>query len=115
MPPNVAVKAAARQGAFGRYHLALMDAYFYDNRNVTAVDTILDVARAGELDMERFQTDLADPALVEAVAADHNEAVARGVTGVPAVVAGDGFMIPGSQEERVYGDVIERMLAKGLV
>lgn len=115
VPPNVAVKAAARQGAFGRYHLALMDAYFYDNRNVTAVDTILDVARAGELDMERFQTDLADPALVEAVAADHNEAVARGVTGVPAVVAGDGFMIPGSQEERVYGDVIERMLAKGLV
>ena len=58
VPPNVAVKAAATQGRFDLYHLALMRAYFFENRNVTDTATLLDVAAACDLDLVRFEADL---------------------------------------------------------
>jgi predicted DsbA family dithiol-disulfide isomerase len=51
VPPNVAVKAAARQGAFDRYHLAVMDEYFWNNRNVTDAQVLTGVAAACGLDV----------------------------------------------------------------
>lgn len=111
VPPNVAVKAAARQGGFSRYHLALMDAYFYRNRNVTARETILDVARACRLDMEAFRSVIDDKATVEEVLADHNEAIALGITGVPTVVLNGDFPMPGAQDLSFYRHVIDRQMA----
>lgn len=112
VPPAVAVKAAARQGAFARYHVALMRAYFADNRNVTAPDTMIDVAVREGLDVEAFARDLADPELVREVCDDHNEAVELGITGVPCVVLAGGFQMPGSQDRAVYRNIVERLLAR---
>ena len=113
VPPNVAVKAAAVQGrdAFERYHLALMRAYFYENRNVTDTTTILDVAAACGLDMVRFEADLADEAIARSVLADHNEAFELGITGVPTVVVDGVLPVPGAQDLRFYRHVIEKRLA----
>jgi predicted DsbA family dithiol-disulfide isomerase len=111
VPPAIAVKAAARQGMFDRYHLALMDAYFYENRNVTALDTIVDVAVANGLDRERFLVDLADESLARAVIDDHNEAVGQGISGVPNVVVDGILPIPGAQDTAFYRHVIAKRLA----
>ena len=69
VPPNVAVKAAAAQGeaAFARYHMALMRAYFYENRNVTDPATIREVAAACALDMARFEADVVDAGVAGSV------------------------------------------------
>jgi predicted DsbA family dithiol-disulfide isomerase len=112
VPPNVAVKAAARQGAFGRYHLALMDAYFYQNRNVTSADTIVAVAQECGLDMEAFVAALRDPETAKAVVRDHNEAVEAGITGVPAVVVEGGMQIPGAQDLVFYRHLVAKCLEK---
>lgn len=112
IPPAVAVKAAARQGAFGRYHRALMHAYFARNLNVTGRETIELVARECDLDLAAFARDLDDPALVEQVVAEHNEAVELGISGVPCVVVGDGFLLPGAQERAVYRNIIDRLLSR---
>ncbi len=110
VPANVAVKAAAHQGEFSRYHLALMDAYFYANRNVTERETIIDVAGECDLDIEAFVRVLDDEATVEAVLADHNDAIARGITGVPTVVLNDDFPMPGAQDLDFYRHVIARQI-----
>lgn len=110
VPPNVAVKAAARQGAFDRYHFALMDAYFFQNRNVTSTETILAVARECDLDLEAFVAALRDPETAQAVVRDHNEAIEAGVTGVPAVVVEGGMQIPGAQDLAFYRHLVTRCL-----
>lgn len=112
IPPNVAVKAAARQGAFDRYHRALMHAYFARNLNVTSLENILLVARECGLDLPRFARDFDDPATTQEVVADHNEAVEMGISGVPCVVVGGGFQMPGAQERAVYKNIIQRLLAR---
>ncbi len=112
VPPNVAVKAAARQGAFERFHLALMDAYFYGNRNVTERTTIVDVAQAVGLDMVAFERDLDDTSVAAEVVRDHNEAVSNGIHSVPTVVVNGSLPLPGAQELAVYRRVVERGLER---
>jgi predicted DsbA family dithiol-disulfide isomerase len=113
LPPNVAVKAAARLGgeaAFDAYHHAVMDAYFYADRNVSDEATLVDIARDCGLEPERFRAQLDDVALVRAVQSDHNEAIERGVTGVPTVVAGEDFLIPGAQDLAFYRHLVTKLL-----
>ena len=111
VPPNVAVKAAARQGAFARYHLAVMDAYFWDNRNVTDNQTLIAVAAAVGLDVERFTADLHDAELEREVRHDYQEALARGITAVPTVVVDGEWELPGAQDLEFYRRVVTRRLA----
>ncbi len=110
VPPAVAVKAAARQESSGRFHLALMDAYFWDNRDITSRPVLVDVAAACDLDTKRFERDLDDGALHDAVRTDHAEALERGITAVPTVVVDDAWQIPGAQDLRFYRHVIDRRL-----
>jgi len=112
VPPAVAVKAAARQGKFSRYHHAIMHAYFSRNLNVTAPETMLRVAAECGLDTEAFARDFDDPALTRAVADDHNEAVRLGISGVPCVLLEGGIQLPGSQDRNVYRKVLDRLLAR---
>jgi predicted DsbA family dithiol-disulfide isomerase len=112
IPSAVAVKAAGRQGAFDRYHLALMHAYFTRNLDVSARDNIVLIARECGLEMAGFERDLDDRALVDAVIAEHNEAVELGITGVPCVVLDGGFMLPGSQERAVYVSIVRRLISR---
>jgi len=112
IPPNVAVKAAARQGAFDRYHRALMHAYFARNLNVTSLENILLVARECGLDLAAFAKDFDDPAVTAEVVADHNEAVELGISGVPCVVLAGGFQMPGAQDRTVYKNIVHRLLAR---
>ncbi len=111
VPPNVAVKAAARQRGFERYHLPLMRAYFYENRDVTDPDTIVAVAEECGLDIDRFLVDLKDESVGREVVADHQEAIERGVTGVPAVVVDDTFPIPGAQDVAFYRHLVHKRLS----
>lgn len=111
VPPAIAMKAAARQGKFDTYHVALMDAYFYANRNVTDVDTIVSVAVDCGLDREQFLTDLADESLVREVVHDHNEAHEMGITGAPTVVVDGILPIPGAQDMLFYRNVVNKRLA----
>lgn len=112
VPPAVAVKAAARQGAFDRFHRALMHAYFARNLNVTSLETIALVARECDLDMARFARDFDDPDVAREVVSDHNEAVELGISSVPCVVLEGGFQLPGAQERAVYRNIIQRLVSR---
>jgi predicted DsbA family dithiol-disulfide isomerase len=113
IPPNVAGKAAARQGAeaFSRYHHALLDAYFYANRNITDVDNLVRIAGETGLDVDAFLAAMQDPTLTDAVIADHTEAIQSGIQGVPTVIVDQRWKITGAVDSDVYRDVIKKRLA----
>ena len=109
VPPQIAVKAAARLGGFDRFHLALMDAYFWDNRNVADPSVLIDIAKACDLDPIEFSVLLQDESLLQLVIDEHNEAVEAGITGVPTVVAPGGFQIPGAQDLAFYRHLVQKL------
>lgn len=113
VPSAVAVKAAARQDAFDRYHRALMHAYFARNLDVSSRATILAVAEECSIDLGLFERDLDDPALARLVGDEHNEGIGLGISGVPCVVLDGGFQLPGAQERAVYARIVHRLVSQG--
>jgi len=109
VPPQVAVKAAARQGGFDRFHLAVMDAYFWENRDVSDAAVLVEIAVACGLDPAAFSVSLRDENLLQLVLDEHNEAVEVGVTGVPTVIAPGGFQIPGAQDLSFYRHLVNKL------
>ncbi len=91
---SVAGEAAKRQGnqeAFDRFHLGLLTARHAGERTPLNQDEpLIQIAEEAGLDVERFKNDLNDPALVQAVAADHEEAGERGIFGTPTFLFENG-------------------------
>ena len=112
VPPAVAAKAAARQGpeAFARYHRALMNNYFRDNKNITDPQSLLRVATESGLDVDAFVAALQEPSVAREVVNDHNEAVSLGITGVPTVIVDGRWKLTGAQPREVYRRVVEMRL-----
>jgi len=96
-----------------RYHRALLTAYFTDNRDISDLDVLADIA--GECGVERAGFVAAfeehNQALTRAVIEDHNSAIENGVTAVPTVVINNMMPVPGAQEVDAYQTWIERILA----
>jgi len=86
LPPHLVARAAADLGraAFDSLHERLFHAYFAENRDITERATLRALWReAGLRDDEFDRCD--DPAIRDAVLADHREATDLGIHGVPAV------------------------------
>ena len=114
-PSAVAGKVAASFGgdAERRFHRALLEAYFTHNRTVSDTDVLFDVAAAVDLDPAEFSERYHDQyrPLLREVYDEHNLAINSGVTGVPAVVVGDRYLVPGAVDVEVYQEVIEQVRA----
>ena len=113
VPAHLVAKAAAALGPaeFQRVHRALLHAYFAENRDVSNARTLWALwAECGlpEAALER----VTDPALMRAVAEEHNLAVELGVGGVPAVrMVGNDVAITGAQPLEIYRRWVRRALA----
>jgi predicted DsbA family dithiol-disulfide isomerase len=111
VPPHLVAKAAASLSAesFRAIHQRLMRAYFGENRDISAVSTLRAIWTEAGLPESEFQRSEA-PALLEETLEQHREAVARGVTGVPASgVAGSDVFIVGAHSAEVYRQWIRRL------
>ena len=86
-----AAEAARRQEAFERLHMPLLEARHVRGQSLEDPEVVRAVARDGGLDLERFDRDLADPSILEALARDHQAAVSEhGAFGTPTFVFPDG-------------------------
>jgi predicted DsbA family dithiol-disulfide isomerase len=112
VPPHLAAKAAAALGpaAFHAVHDRLLHAYFAENRDITAPDTLAAIWAEASLPAADLAL-AADPALLDAVIDQHNEAVRLGVNGVPAVLmAGNDVPITGALPLDAYRRWVRRAL-----
>ncbi|MDP9364785.1 MAG: DsbA family protein [Chloroflexota bacterium] len=92
-PAFQAAIAARRQGdeAFDRFHIALLLAKHEDGKDHGRRQTLLDVARSVDLDLERFERDLSDRSGLPLIGADYEEARDRyGVFGTPTFLFPNG-------------------------
>jgi len=86
-----AAEAARRQGRFDVFHPALLAARHQARSDIDDVRVIEQVAEDSGLDLERFRLDVDDPSIMQALARDHMQAVAKhGVFGTPTFVFPNG-------------------------
>lgn len=112
MPPHLVAKAAAGLGpdAFELMHERLLRAYFGENQDITDADTLIALWAEVGLPVEEFRR-AGDQALVDVVVREHNEAVALGLSGVPAMqMAGNDVPLPGALPYDSYRRWVERAL-----
>jgi predicted DsbA family dithiol-disulfide isomerase len=114
MPTAIAGKAVLRTfgaDAFERFHLALMRAYFADNRTITERSVVLDVATSVGLDAAALAAtlDAETPALEAEVIADHRAALALGIGAVPTVVVDEEYLLQGALTLDQYRKVLARL------
>lgn len=101
-----AAEAAAQQGKFWEYH----DKLFADQSKLAPED-LVQHAEDLQLDMDRFEADLLDPANRKEVADDTAEADALGVSSTPSIFI-NGRFISGARSFETYAKVIDDELTK---
>lgn len=110
VPALVAGKAAATFGdeAFHRFHREVMRAYFTENRTISDLEVLADVAGRSDIPEDEFRArlDANWQGFENEVFAEHTEAIQLGVTGIPSVVVDDALLIPGAVDADVYRRVI---------
>lgn len=115
LPAQVAAKTMELHdpdSVFG-YHRALLRAYFTDNRDISDLDVLADIAAECGVERAGFVSAIEEhnQSVTRAVIEDHNSAIENGVTAVPTVVINNMMPIPGAQEVDAYQTWIERILA----
>jgi len=98
VPPHLVAKASAAVGrdAFERMHERLLRAYFAENRDISREATLRELWKELELPPGEFERSR-DPALLERVRSEHEEALRCGATGAPAVrLAGNDAVVTGA-------------------
>ncbi len=116
LPPAIGNKVASSFGPenWHRFHMGLMRAYFTDNRTVSDLAVMRDVAIESGIDGDAFEQRYVEQSesLTALVIQDHNEAIEVGVTGVPCVVINDTFPVMGAQELDFYRRIIDNITAR---
>ena len=85
-----AAMAADKQGLYHEFHVAVMGA-----EEELTEDTVIALAAANGLDIDRLRADMEDPAIDAYLEETRQLAQALGITGTPAFVVGD-TLIPGA-------------------
>lgn len=99
----------------GRQHplkLALFQAYFTDQQDVSDTDCLIDAARSAGLDPDAARDALASGAHADSVRQKQSFWASRGITGVPAMVFGGKYLLTGAQGSETYAQVLQRCLAE---
>jgi len=92
--------------------LALFRAHFNERRNLSDRAVLLDIAAAAGLHREAAKAALDDPELESRVLAEEQQAWDLNISGVPAMIVGGRFLIPGAQAPEVYVNALRRVAAK---
>lgn len=103
---------AAGPAPFETFHRALLRAYFEEARDIGNLEVLLDVARGAGLDAEALRTALVERRYAAEVDDWTAWAQASGITGTPAFVFNNRFLMVGAQDYSVFADVARRLLTK---
>ena len=92
--------------------LALFAAHFNQRRRIGEPEVLLDIAEEVEFDREAAKAALENRDYAEQVRAGERAAYRMNITGVPAMVVGGKFLIPGAQPAEAYVNALRRAAEK---
>ena len=111
-PALVGAKFAEAQGVGEAYHDAMFRAYWQDAKNIEDVDVLAEVATAVNLNRDEFLAALDDPQYQNAMLADVQQAFQYGLSGVPAMVYNNKYLVTGAQPYELLVEVAEKAAAE---
>ena len=109
-PALIAEKYAEAQGRGATFHKAVMQAYWQQARSIDDKAVLKEIVEQVGLSSENFDDVLANQAYDAAVSADVDLAREYGLTGVPALVFADRYLVVGAQPYEVLKQVVEKIL-----
>lgn len=99
----------------GRQHplkLALFEAYFTQQMDVSDVEVLMACVEAAGLDKDAARVALESGAHVAAVREKQQFWAGHGISGVPSMVFGGKYLLTGAQGTETYAQVLQRCLAE---
>ncbi len=99
----------------GRQHplkLALFDAYFTQQKDVSDNEVLLSAVRSAGLDAEAAQQALESGQHKAAVREKQQFWTSQGISGVPSMVFGGKYLLTGAQGTETYAQVLQRCLSE---
>ena len=109
-PALVLEKYAQTQGKGAAFHVAAMRAYWEQCKDIGDKEVLRAVAEEVGLNTKDFEQILASEGFNEQVHADVEMAHAYGLTGVPALIFADRYLVVGAQPYQVLKQVVERVI-----
>lgn len=109
---SLAVAQGCGPESQARLKESLLAAYFTEGRDVGDPDTIADCASRAGLDGAALREWLDGTGGTTEVVDDLRGAIDREISGVPAFVIDDAYLVPGAQDAETFVNVIERILAR---
>ncbi len=99
----------------GRQHplkLALFQAYFTDQKDVSDPDVLLNAVQSAGLDPQAAGAALKSGAHEQPVRQKQQFWTSRGISGVPSMVFGGKYLLTGAQGTETYAQVLQRCLTE---
>ncbi len=107
-PALVGAKFAEAQGVGETFHDAVFRAYWQDAKNIEDLGVLAGLATAVGLDRDQFLDALDDPKYQQAMLADVQQAFQYGLSGVPALVYNNKYLVSGAQPYELLAEVAEK-------
>ena len=111
-PALIAEKYAESQGKEEEFHKAVMQAYWQQARSIDDKAVLKEIADQVGLNTDNFDDELTNPDFDAEVSADIELASEYGLTGVPALVFADRYLVVGAQPYPVLKQVVEKILTE---
>lgn len=111
---HVGAKFAAAHGLGDAYHHAVFVAHWQDQRDIASAAVLTEIAQTVGLEGAAFAAALADPQAQAQVREDEAWAHHNGLSGVPAFIFGNRYLVSGAQPAEVLRQVADRCVAEGL-
>ncbi len=109
-PALVLEKYAQTQGKGAAFHVAAVRAYWEQGKDIGDTDVLRTVAEEVGLTTKDFEQILTSEGFNEQVKADVEMAHAYGLTGVPALIFADHYLVMGAQPYQALKQVIEQVI-----
>lgn len=108
-PALIGMKFAEDQGKGAAYHDAVFCAYWQGERDIGDRAILLEIAESVGLDPATYEAALDDPAWEEAMEMDVQQAHAIGISGVPALIFEQKYLVSGAQPYDALVNVVEQV------
>jgi predicted DsbA family dithiol-disulfide isomerase len=108
-PALIGAKYAEDQGMGEAYHEAVFAAYWLKGQSIEESAVLAEIAESVGLERDAFLAALTDGRWETAVSADIQQAMAYGLSGVPALVFANKYLVTGAQPYETLVQVTEQV------